>query len=395
MSDELTPYERTYGAPLGATPRPAQPAAPSPAPQSQAQPQPAAATPTPEPGPASAAAPGPSTAPAEPTAPASEPTGSGAAPKPEEAASPSGEPAAPAPAGGATPPAEPPVAPPPSAAPPMDPVPTAPRKAWPWVVLGVAVALLLLVGGCASCALVTTIATLDDHPSLSGSDRIEQDDDAWRDYLYDEDAIEGQLSFEYTLDELEERHGTAEKRGTSGELGEGIYRVGGSGGIAAGTYLLQGSQTEASQVYLYDSVAGKPARDGQRYELHAPLQYLGNYLVELQEGQAVVFLPAGSSMTMAPVPSDPQGVQAPYLSGCYRVGVDIPAGTYVITVEEQSVDAVEDSFAPFGAYMMDDLRYDDDSVTESVEVIPGGKKTVTVKDGQFLELYGTQASPAS
>lgn len=64
-------------------------------------------------------------------------------------------------------------------------------------------------------------------------------------------------------------------------------------------------------------------------------------------------------------------------------------------MEEQSADAVEDSLNPFGAYVMDDLRFDDDSVADAVELIPGGKKAITVKEGQFLELYGTQATPAS
>ncbi len=440
MSDNLTPYERTYGAPLGkaapAAPAEASPAAPEPAPAPQAA-APATATAPSEPAPApeppateapQAEAPDAAT-PAEgaeqPEGAAPEPTATGALEALAEAASAMPEPPAepeptpaediPAPAAGtaATPAvtaapvaasaavaqagtgtgATPPAAPTPSAAPPMDPVPAKPRKVWPWVLLGVGVALLLAIGGCSACTMLT-IAALDDYPDRAIHDRIDPSDGAWRDYLYDENAKEGELSFEYTLDELAERHGTDLGRASGSAFREGVYAVGGEGGIAPGVYRLQGSQDEVGQVFLYDPVDGSKGGE-QRYELHAPLIYLGDYLVEVQEGQAMAFIPPLGSHTMALAPDEPQAAKAPYLSGCYRVGLDIPAGTYAITVEEQSADAVEDSLNPFGAYVMDDLRFDDDSVADAVELIPGGKKAITVKEGQFLELYGTQATLAS
>ena len=47
-----------------------------------------------------------------------------------------------------------------------------------------------------------------------------------------------------------------------------------------------------------------------------------------------------------------------------------------------------------GAYVMKDLDFDDDSITESVYVIAGGTQTITVSDGQYLELFATTATPA-
>ena len=43
---------------------------------------------------------------------------------------------------------------------------------------------------------------------------------------------------------------------------------------------------------------------------------------------------------------------------------------------------------------MDDLDFDDDSIVDTQYVIPGGKQTVTVVDGQYLELFAATATPA-
>ena len=81
----------------------------------------------------------------------------------------------------------------------------------------------------------------------------------------------------------------------------------------------------------------------------------------------------------------------PICNGCYRVGVDIPAGTYTITAAPVDDPEVTDECA---AYVMDDLDFDDDSIVDTQYVIPGGKQTVTVVDGQYLELFAATATPA-
>ena len=44
---------------------------------------------------------------------------------------------------------------------------------------------------------------------------------------------------------------------------------------------------------------------------------------------------------------------------------------------------------------MKDLDFDEDSIVNSVYVIPGGKQVVTVTDGQYLELFATTATPVA
>ena len=55
------------------------------------------------------------------------------------------------------------------------------------------------------------------------------------------------------------------------------------------------------------------------------VQYFGNYFVDLDEGDLIVFDP-GDEATMYPAPSTSTNPTAPYTNGCYRVGIDIPAG---------------------------------------------------------------------
>ena len=121
------------------------------------------------------------------------------------------------------------------------------------------------------------------------------------------------------------------------------------------------------------------------------MQYLGNYFVELDEGDLIAFEPGVEGAVMKPAPSTSVNPTAPYGNGCYRVGVDIPAGTYTITAAPVDDPEVTDECA---AYVMDDLDFDDDSIVDTQYVIPGGKQTVTVVDGQYLELFAATATPA-
>ena len=43
---------------------------------------------------------------------------------------------------------------------------------------------------------------------------------------------------------------------------------------------------------------------------------------------------------------------------------------------------------------MKDLDFDDDSITDSKPLLRGSTQTVTVEDGEWLELFGTIATPA-
>lgn len=45
------------------------------------------------------------------------------------------------------------------------------------------------------------------------------------------------------------------------------------------------------------------------------------------------------------------------------------------------------------AFVMKNLDFDDDSIVDTKYVIPGGEQTVTVSNGQYLELFAATATP--
>ena len=101
-------------------------------------------------------------------------------------------------------------------------------------------------------------------------------------------------------------------------------------------------------------------------------------------------MPSAKSMLMIPADQADFQPQTPYASGLYRVGQDIPAGTYTITV---SPDAPHNASQDYAAYVMKDLDFDDDSIIDSKPLLRGSTQTVTVEDGEWLELFGTIATP--
>ena len=168
-----------------------------------------------------------------------------------------------------------------------------------------------------------------------------------------------------------------------GKAAPGVYVVGRD--IDEGLYFLQGNPSTESECYLFD-----PEGFGT-YNMDAAVTYTGNYFADLEDGQVVVFMPSSASMLMIPADQADFQPQAPYASGLYRVGQDIPAGTYTITV---SPDAPRNASQDYAAYVMKDLDFDDDSITDSKPLLRGSTQTITVEDGEWLELFGTIATPA-
>ena len=58
-----------------------------------------------------------------------------------------------------------------------------------------------------------------------------------------------------------------------------------------------------------------------------------------------------------------------------------------------SPNAPHDASQDYAAYVMQDLDFDDDSITDSVYLLRGSTQTITVNDGDWLELFGTVATP--
>lgn len=267
--------------------------------------------------------------------------------------------------------------------PPANPYATAPKpaKKWPWVLLGCALAFLMGLGGCVGFATVGMVAD-SLHSRADGVHSFDFDD---LPYGYDPDDLpDSDYYGGFTLSDIKEAAGDLPcDIDDEGKDAPGVYVVGRD--IDEGLYFLQGNPSTESECYLFD-----PEGFGT-YNMDAAVTYTGNYFADLEDGQVVVFMPSSASMLMIPADQADFQPQAPYASGLYRVGQDIPAGTYTITV---SPDAPRNASQDYAAYVMKDLDFDDDSITDSKPLLRGSTQTITVEDGEWLELFGTIATPA-
>lgn len=269
-----------------------------------------------------------------------------------------------------------------------------------WIVLAVIVGVMLI---CAAVYAVSSVSSavgtyLSADRSTSQGLPDGQEDGRGGDLSYDDlDDYYGQPYFgnTYTLDDLEEYFDMRlmEKSATYGgnQFGEGMYEVG-DAGITTGEYRFEGNQSDLSYFYIFDKVAQEST--GDTYRINVVVQYFGNYFADLQDGQIIVFKPDEDGLRMMLDDGMPIQTNEPLLSACYRVGIDIPAGEYVISVEEETEEAVAESDSEPTAYVMEDLNFEEGSIVGEYPVLKGTSRKITVEDGQYLELYGCIAELA-
>ena len=277
---------------------------------------------------------------------------------------------------------QPPVPPYPMQPPyPSAPQPPEKKKVWPWVLSGCLVLILLLgIGGCVSCTACSVISDV-------ASDRYGYGDRYDYPYGYDYgDSSDSGTTGLFTLSDIKEAFGGDPGKVEDGRCTPGVFEVGVGKDVEPGRYYFEGSQDQEANFYVFDG------EGDDSYSLDKAVVYFGNYFADLEEGDVVAF-DATDDLRFYPLASavfEPAGPA--YASGLYRVGTDIPAGTYTVTVNDEAAGAAEQDCA---AFVMKDLDFDDDSITDTKYVAHGGSQTVTVKDGDYLELYATTASPAT
>ncbi len=262
------------------------------------------------------------------------------------------------------------------------------RRIWPWVLLGVCIVAVLSMGACVACTVsnalfnayseIGAVHSSNDYPNVNNS----ADDDMDLDDLLESLNNQGSItSGEYTLEQLESSFGLNQVTPHDNSGGAGIYTVGG-GSLTPGLYYLSGDQNTQSTFWIYDQ------EDNGRYEYDFSVVYVGNYYVRLEAGDLLIWDPGVSGATLKPASPSSFAGNPPYLSGCYRVGIDIPAGTYRITYASSEFNDSGNG----AAYVMKDLEFDDDSIIDVAYVIPGSLQTITLTNGQYLELYCAQAN---
>ena len=245
------------------------------------------------------------------------------------------------------------------------------KSAKPWVVAACIVAVVALVAVVVSCVLLArSVASLD-----AAAESVDVAD------VYEDEGDDGESTSEgYTLDELYSAFGAESGTAADNTANAGVYVVGVD--LDPGIYYLEGSQDGLGWYYTFD------ATGDDTYTLDDSVVYVGNYMVELAEGDVIMFEPPDSELLMFPVEQADVTVSSTLESGLYRVGEDIPAGTYLVSASP--LDDFGDYFTS-AAYVMSDLEFLDDSITGSYDLSSGGTQSVVVEDGDYLELFGATA----
>lgn len=268
------------------------------------------------------------------------------------------------------------------------------------VILAIVVSLLLIIGAIAS--LFTLSTTFYSAFSSTTYDRHYDDHYYDNDGQYDhggERSYNGSewngtpyFSNTYSLEQLESYFGmqlTDEHSGNGFE--EGMYIVGETRGFGSGLYYFEGKQDRLCEFSIFEQTSY--ATDYPAYQIRASIEYIGNYYADLKDGDLVIFLPGDDSLEMHKASSRSDNLKSNIDSGCYRVGIDIPAGTYKLDLEIESIGAVEMASGDPAAYVMEDVDFVTNSIVEEVDVKDRmSSKTVTVEEGQYLELFGVRAS---
>ncbi|HIW75384.1 MULTISPECIES: hypothetical protein [Gordonibacter] len=289
---------------------------------------------------------------------------------------------------------QPPVPPYPPQPPYPAPQPPQKKKVWPWLLGGCLVLLLLGMGGCVSC---TACAVMTDVAQNRYSDSYRNYDNYWNPYDSFDENLDNLDNYtdSYTLRSADDVRNFLNSnldlnlslgKEKDGAFTPGVHEVGASKDLTPGLYFVEGNQTTQSNFYVFEK-----DKDTNTFEMDDAVVYIGNYFVELEEGDVFAF-DAPSDLRVRPLSGAEFHPESPYKSGLYRVGTDLPAGTYTLGVQD---DAQPNSDYERAAYVMKDLDFSDDSITETKYVIRGGTQTVTVKDGDWLELFAVTATPAS
>jgi hypothetical protein len=207
---------------------------------------------------------------------------------------------------------------------------------------------------------------LDDYPDDYPDDP--SDGDTWK-------------SGTYTLDEIKERAGVDSLPNTNvdGVCSPGLFEVGQGKDIEAGLYYFEGSPSVEGQFLRFKRIGTT-----ENYTLESYILYFGHYFCPLNEGETVVFL-TPTDAHMRPAPMDPLTVGDTITSGCYRVGIDIPAGTYKASIQpDLPLYATQNC----GVYVMEDLLFDYGSIVDACYFYDVGEYyTVNLEEGQYVELY--------
>lgn len=254
------------------------------------------------------------------------------------------------------------------------------------------------MGGCVACTTVISTAFDDSDATWYTHDHTDDNTADQRGYDYSEPKTEQEsLNREMRrnfglagnaalgnadLDAIQSDYfnNASKAPDANGNYAAGVYHVGTD--IPAGSYWFTGSETSLSYFYILQP----SSFNSSAYDTVHINSYYGHNLMDLQDGDVFILNNKG---TMVPLNKMNDAFTAPYGSGVYRVGVDIPEGDYQLVVG----DGANDYSA---CYVMSDLDFNEDSSYLYSDYFVKGDNPgiITLESGTYLELYNMQMKPA-
>ncbi len=256
------------------------------------------------------------------------------------------------------------------------------------IVLVVVACLGLFATGIVGCATIATVLDSDGSSSSTSASSSASSDDQesegagnanLRTVLGEGGSIDNFTKSE--LKELQEKY-FANAKATGNNTPQGIYFVGSKGGIDAGTYWMGGSDTQLSYYFVL-------TKSGNTYKCKLNNNYYGHNLITVEDSEVLIVI--NGTEGFCDISKMTDKFSDPYTNGVFRVGTDIPAGTY-------RLKAGKDSSTYYAYYVMKDLSYEGDYITEQKQTSDASTfatYTVTLHEGEYLELFNATATKGS
>lgn len=274
--------------------------------------------------------------------------------------------------------------------PPNPPIAKPKKKTSSWIaalIIGVLVVILAVVGGCTACSV--TASVISDMSNNNYAATNDQDNSSLQN-SYTKEELNEDLRYRYSLDDSNEGGSItkneldsidsilANESNNATNLRAGVYYVGST--LDPGSYWVEGTNNNLTYYFLLSPSDSS----NSNYDVALVNNYYGHNIVEVSEGEVLVI-----ENKATPLEQFSQTFSSPYGSGVYRVGTDVPAGTYTL-----SAGKADDYYA---YYVMSNLSYDDNSYLEkeTYMMLPDKQPTITLKEGTYIELYNLSMRPAN
>ncbi len=165
-----------------------------------------------------------------------------------------------------------------------------------------------------------------------------------------------------------------------GEYDEGVYYVGQD--LPADSYWFEGDDDHLAYFFILQPSS---VNEGAYDVVHIN-EYYGHNLMDLEEGEVFIL---DNDDSMEPLDKMHETFEDPYESGTYRVGTDVPAGTYYVAPGE-----AKNNYCAY--YIMTDLKYTDSSYRDVDYLIEGDEPLeITLNEGEYIELYNATMSSSN